>query len=93
MDDHITSRFVCSWICCDFTFTIFRTYYVDMSENRLQKVATSVTELIEEGADVKTIENIAYKFSRSTFKDYYCRRWQGNLFFTETRRVSHPYNG
>lgn len=41
----------------------FRTYYVDMSENRLQKVATSVTELIEEGADVKTIENIAYKFS------------------------------
>ncbi len=41
----------------------FRTYYVDMSEARLQKVATSVSELIEEGADVKTIENIAYKFS------------------------------
>ncbi|EFI65982.1 MULTISPECIES: sensor histidine kinase ResE [Bacillus] len=41
----------------------FRTYYVDMSETRLQKVATSVSELIEEGADVKTIENIAYKFS------------------------------
>ena len=34
-----------------------------MSEARLQKVATSVSELIEEGADVKTIENIAYKFS------------------------------
>lgn len=28
-----------------------------------KKVATSVSELIEEGADVKTIENIAYKFS------------------------------
>ena len=26
-----------------------------MSENRLQKVATSVTELIEEGADVKRL--------------------------------------
>lgn len=63
MDDHTTSRFVCTWICCDFTFTVFRTYYVDMSEARLQKVATSVSELIEEGADVKTIENIAYKFS------------------------------
>ena len=33
----------------------FRTYYVDMSEARLQKVATSVSELIEEGADVKRL--------------------------------------
>ncbi|ABS21523.1 ATP-binding protein [Bacillus cytotoxicus] len=41
----------------------FRTYYVDLSETRLTKVAQSVTELVEEGADVKTIENIAYKFS------------------------------
>lgn len=56
MDDHITSRFVRAWICCDFTFTVFRTYYVDMSEARLQKeVATSVSELIEEGADVKRL--------------------------------------
>lgn len=38
MDDYITSRFVCAWICCDFTFTVFRTYYVDMSEDRLQKL-------------------------------------------------------
>ena len=38
-----------------FYFHSFRTYYVDMSEARLQKVATSVSELIEEGADVKRL--------------------------------------
>ncbi|MDR4162670.1 histidine kinase, partial [Bacillus paranthracis] len=37
----------------------FDNYYIEMSENRLTKVATSVSELIEEGADEKTIENIA----------------------------------
>lgn len=41
----------------------FDNYYIEMSENRLTKVATSVSELIEEGADEKTIENIAYKFA------------------------------
>ncbi|MDM5187768.1 ATP-binding protein [Bacillus sp. DX4.1] len=41
----------------------FENYYVEMSETRLTKVATSVSELIEEGADEKTIENIAYKFT------------------------------
>lgn len=41
----------------------FDNYYIEMSETRLTKVATSVSELIEEGADEKTIENIAYKFA------------------------------
>lgn len=40
----------------------FDTYYVKMGETRLTTVATSVSELIEEGADEHTIENIAYKF-------------------------------
>lgn len=40
----------------------FDTYYVEMSETRLTTVATSVSELIEEGSDEQTIENIAYKF-------------------------------
>lgn len=63
MDDHIASCFICSWLCCHFTFTVFENYYVEMSKTRLTKVATSVSELIEEGADEKTIENIAYKFT------------------------------
>ncbi len=63
MDDHITFvSFVLGFVAILLS-QFFRTYYVDMSEARLQKVATSVSELIEEGADVKTIENIAYKFS------------------------------
>lgn len=41
----------------------FENYYVKMSETRLTKVATSVVELIDEGADEQTIENIAYKFA------------------------------
>ncbi|WP_459501550.1 ATP-binding protein [Bacillus sp. C1] len=41
----------------------FDNYYIEMSETRLTKVATSVAELIEEGADEKTIEGIAYKFT------------------------------
>ncbi|ENQ3104717.1 two-component system, OmpR family, sensor histidine kinase ResE [Bacillus sp. 491mf] len=41
----------------------FDNYYVTMGETRLTNVATSVSELIEEGADEKTIEHIAYKFA------------------------------
>lgn len=40
----------------------FDTYYVKQGETRLTTIATSVSELIEEGADEQTIENIAYKF-------------------------------
>ncbi|MFD3446151.1 ATP-binding protein [Microbacteriaceae bacterium 4G12] len=37
-------------------------YYLTMSETRLTNVATRISEMIETGADEKTVETVAYQF-------------------------------